>query len=53
MKKTSIKVKVDKKLDELPTAPIFKKKFESAKLFLSSLKLTETSNISEVKLDIK
>lgn len=43
-----MKVTIDKKLDELPSTPIFKKKFESAKLFLSRLILTE-QDLRELK----
>lgn len=38
MKKKIINIKVDKKLDLLPAEPVFKKKFEDAKLFLAKFK---------------
>lgn len=42
MKKSLInKVKIDKKLDELPNTPIFKKKYEEAKIFLANLNFTD------------
>lgn len=44
-----LKVKTNKKLDKLPTAPIFKKKFEAAKVILSSLKVTE-QNLREMNI---
>ncbi|MDO5055648.1 MAG: hypothetical protein Q4D86_10060 [Pasteurella oralis] len=38
-KKTKVNIKIDKKLDRLPEAPIFKRKIEAAEKILS--KLTE------------
>ncbi|WP_156106943.1 hypothetical protein [Gallibacterium genomosp. 1] len=45
---TLMKVKIDKKLDKLPSTPIFKKKVETANLVLSRLNLTE-QNLRELK----
>ena len=49
MEKTFFKVKIDKKLDKLPTTPIFKKKLEAARMLLSKLKVTE-QNLREMNV---
>lgn len=35
-------IKIDKNLDKLPKEPIFKEKYESAKIFIKNLKKSNT-----------
>ncbi|EHO47711.1 hypothetical protein [Haemophilus sp. oral taxon 851] len=45
---TLVKVKIDKKLDKLPSTTLFKKKVETANSVLSRLNLT-SQNLHELK----